>query len=119
MALAAPCWPDHENFHALGREIENFWELFMHVTIELHGGPIGNLDHNLFRYGLQLSKSFECQPAHHFKRDRLAHVNPVALFAGLPVFPLGEIRLRLTRSQVANHSEGLWLILSDLPSQHL
>src|SRR5438046_7049192 len=106
MALAAACRADHQNLHALRREVENLGELLVDFAIHLDGGAVGDLHHDLSYFWPDLAQSLKRQLADHFRGDRSAHVNPIAFLAGLAVLPLRRVGVRLARSHVAGIAEG-------------
>src|SRR5947208_16583518 len=98
MALAASCWADHQNLHALRREIENLGELLVDLAVHLDGGAVSNLHDDLSYFRLDLAEGLKRHLADHFRGDWTAHVNPIAFLAGLAVFPFSRVGVRLDRS---------------------
>src|SRR5439155_21992210 len=101
MALTAAGRADHQNLHTLRREIENLGELLVDLAVHLDGGAVGDLHHDLSYFRLDLAEGLKRHLAHHFRRDRPAHINPIAFLAGLAVLPLGRVGVKLASSHIA------------------
>jgi transposase len=98
--------PHHEDFHALGREIENLGELLMNLAVHPHGGPASHLDHDFPGFGFQLAQGLQGECPNHFQCDWSADVNPVTLLAGPAEFPLSGVKLRLAGGDVTHVAKG-------------
>ena len=89
VTFATACRPHHEDFHALGREIQDLGELFVNLAVHSDGGQVCNLDDDFLDFRLQLAQGLKDQFADRLERYRPADINPVAFLAGLAVLPFG------------------------------